>query len=145
MSTDSTSERPAIAAGLAVYTDLRGAERAEGMRRAIDMGGVGSVMTALSMEFVFGRVWSRDGLDRRQRSLVTIGLLIGLRHPEELRNHIRIGLTNGLSAREIEEAILQTAAYAGFPAAHMAIAALVEALEDPAAPSTDTDLRTEPT
>lgn len=88
-------------------------------------------MTALSMEFVFGRVWSREGLDRRQRSLVTIALLIGLRQTDELKNHLRIGLTNGLHPREIEEAILQTAVYAGFPAAHVAITALAEALQDP--------------
>jgi 4-carboxymuconolactone decarboxylase len=62
--------------GLTAYGRLRGPERAEGMRCAIDSGGVGSAMTALAMEFVFGRVWSRNGLDPRLRSLVTIGILI---------------------------------------------------------------------
>jgi len=139
MAADQMALSPGIDAGLAVYSELRGAERADRMRRAIDGGGVGADMTALSMEFVFGRVWSRPGLDRRQRSLVTIALLIGLRQADELKNHLRIGLTNGLSPREIEEAILQTAAYAGFPAAHVAITALAEALANPTVSSTVQD------
>ncbi len=117
--------------GLAVYAGLRGTERAEAMRQTVDSGGVGSAMIAMSMEFVFGQVWSRDALDAQQRSLVTIGLLIALRQTEELKNHIRLGLTNGLTIRQIEEATIQAAAYAGFPAAHSANNALLDVLQDP--------------
>ena len=49
---------------------------------------------------------------------------------EELKNHIRIGLTNGLTVRQIEEATIQAAAYAGFPAAHTASNAILEVLQD---------------
>jgi 4-carboxymuconolactone decarboxylase len=122
------STRPDIAAGLSAYGRLRGPERAEGMRNAIDGDTVGASMTALSMAFVFGQIWSRDGLDAKQRSLVTIGILIALRQTDELKNHIHIGLTNGLTAREIEEATIQASAYAGFPAARVASNALVEVL-----------------
>jgi 4-carboxymuconolactone decarboxylase len=108
---------------------LRGANRAERMRSTIDSGEVGSTMTALAMEFVFGRVWARGGLDRKQRSLVTIGILIALRQTDELKNHVHLGLRNGLSTHEIEEAIIQAAAYAGFPAAHAASNVLIEVLE----------------
>ncbi len=118
-----------ITDGLTAYGKLRGAERAEGMRRAIDSGGVGSVLTALAMEFVFGRVWSRDGLEPRLRSLVTIAVLIAIRQTDELKNHLSLGLNNGLSVQEIEEAILQAAAYAGFPAARVASNALIEVLD----------------
>jgi 4-carboxymuconolactone decarboxylase len=114
--------------GLTTYGKLRGPERADGMRRAIDSGGVGSAMTALAMEFVFGRVWARTVLDPRLRSLVTIGILIALRQTHELKNHISLGLSNGLTAQEIEEAIIQAAAYAGFPAAHVASQALSDVL-----------------
>jgi AraC-like DNA-binding protein/alkylhydroperoxidase/carboxymuconolactone decarboxylase family protein YurZ len=78
------------------------------------------------------QLWSRGVLDARQRSLVTIAILIALRQTEELKNHIRIGLTNGLTVREIEEATIQAAAYAGFPAAHAASNAILEVLQRPA-------------
>lgn len=126
------SSSKGVAEGLAVYSSLRGHERAEKMRNAIDSGGVGSTLTTLSMEFVFGKIWSREGLDRQRRSLVTIGILIALRQTDELKNHIRIGLTNGLSVSEVEEAILQAAVYAGFPAARCASNALLDVLQEAA-------------
>jgi 4-carboxymuconolactone decarboxylase len=60
--------------------------------------------------------WSRPGLTRQQRSLLNIGMLTALNRPHELEIHIRGALRNGLSKVEIREALLQTAAYCGFPA-----------------------------
>jgi hypothetical protein len=57
------------------------------MRNEIDAGGFGSAMMALAVDFVFGSIWTRPGLDRKQRSLVTLGILIALRRTEELKNH----------------------------------------------------------
>jgi len=130
MTNELASTRQGVLHGLAIYAGLRGTERLERMRRTIDSGDLGSTMTAMAMEFVFGRVWSRGVLDAAQRSLVTIGILIALRQTEELKNHIRIGLTNGLAVRQIEEATIQAAAYAGFPAAHTASNAILEVLQD---------------
>ena len=130
MTDELTSTRRSVLDGLAIYARLRGTERADAMRRTVDSGNVGSTMTAMSMEYVFGQVWARDILDAKQRSLVTIGILIALRQTEELKNHIRIGLTNGLTVRQIEEATIQAAAYAGFPAAHIASNAILEVLQD---------------
>lgn len=70
-------------------------------------------------------------LDAKQRCLVAIGILIALRQTEELKNHIRIGLTNGLTVRQIEEATIEAVAYAGSPAAHTAGNVILEALHDP--------------
>jgi len=115
--------------GQAVYRQLRGNARARSMQKAMGAtrdGTFGAAMTTLSMDFVFGRVWARDGLNRRDRSLVTLGILIALRQTDELRNHIRIGLTNGLTESELEEVLMQAAAYAGFPAAHAASEAATE-------------------
>jgi 4-carboxymuconolactone decarboxylase len=131
MTDEIASRRQGVLDGLAIYAGLRGTERAEAMRRTVDSGDVGSTMTAMSMEFIFGQIWSRDVLDTKQRSLVTIAILIALRQTEELKNHIRIGLTNGLTVRKIEEATIQAAAYAGFPAAHTASNAILEVLQDP--------------
>ncbi|MCP2091688.1 UNVERIFIED_ORG: 4-carboxymuconolactone decarboxylase [Paraburkholderia sediminicola] len=115
--------------GLAVYEQLRGAARAQNMKASINSGKFGASMTALSMDFVFGSVWAREGLDRRARSLVTLGILIALRQRDELKNHVRIALTNGLSIDEIEEVMIQASVYAGFPAAHAASNATAEVLE----------------
>jgi 4-carboxymuconolactone decarboxylase len=131
MTDELTSTRQGVLDGIAIYAGLRGTERAEAMRRTVDSGDVGSTMIAMSMEFVFGQVWSRDVLNAQQRSLVTIAILIALRQTEELKNHIRLGLTNGLTVRQIEEATIQAAAYAGFPTAHTASNVLLEVLQDP--------------
>ena len=73
-----------------------------------------------AMETVFARLWLRPGLDRRSRSLLTIGMLIGLGSHDELGIHFRIGLNNGLSVEELEEIIYHASGYAGFPAASTA-------------------------
>ncbi|MGH8782931.1 carboxymuconolactone decarboxylase family protein [Paraburkholderia sp.] len=121
--------KPSIEQGLAVFEQLRGAERSQQMKSSIDNGAFGAAMTALSMDFVFGSVWARDGLDRRARSLVTLGILIALRQRDELKNHVRIALTNGLTVDELEEVMIQASVYAGFPAAHAANNAAIEVLE----------------
>lgn len=69
----------------------------------------------------WGEVWSREGLDRRARSLVTLGVLVALHAHEELAVHVRGAVRNGLSADEIGEALLHTAVYAGIPAAMAAL------------------------
>ena len=116
--------------GLDFFSEIRGAERAADMREAIGKNAFGSAMLALAVGFSFGAVWTRPGLDRKQRSLVTLGILIGLRQTEEFKNHVRIGLTNGLSVSEIEEVLIQAAAYAGLPAAHAACNAAAQVLRD---------------
>ncbi|MFT4233837.1 MAG: 4-carboxymuconolactone decarboxylase [Microbacterium sp.] len=68
----------------------------------------------------WGDIWSRPGLDRRSRSIAVITALIALGHHEELAMHLRAGLTNGLTVDEIKEVILQSAIYAGVPAANTA-------------------------
>jgi 4-carboxymuconolactone decarboxylase len=116
--------------GLELLSEIRGAERAAELRDAISGGGFGSAMMALAVDFVFGSIWTRPGLDRKQRSLVTLGILIALRRTEEFKNHVQIGLRNGLTVGEIEEALIQATAYAGFPAAYAASNAAAEVLCD---------------
>ena len=68
----------------------------------------------------WGDVWSRPGLDRRSRSVAVLSSLIALGHHEELAMHLRAALRNGLTIDEIREVILQSAIYAGVPAANTA-------------------------
>ncbi len=83
-------------------------------------GGVADELGDLSLDHVFGALWTRPGLDRRSRSLVTLGALIALRADQELRFHFQIALRNGLTIEEIEEVIYHMTGYAGYPAASTA-------------------------
>ncbi|BBY02187.1 carboxymuconolactone decarboxylase family protein [Mycobacterium seoulense] len=80
-------------------------------------GGIADELGDLGLVHVFGALWNRPGLDRRSRSLVTLGALIALRATGELKSHFPIALRNGLSIEEIEEVIYHMTAYAGYPAA----------------------------
>ncbi|KAJ5936008.1 hypothetical protein N7454_005306 [Penicillium verhagenii] len=70
----------------------------------------------LLQRLVGGSVWARPGLDRKQRSLLNIGMLCALNRGAELAVHVRGGVTNGLSETEIREALLQVSIYVGMPA-----------------------------
>ena len=71
-------------------------------------------------EFAWGTIWTRPGLDRRSRSMITLTALIARGHHEELALHIRGALRNGLSREEIKEVLLQAAVYCGVPDANAA-------------------------
>jgi len=85
----------------------------------------------LVTRFAWGSVWTRPGLDRRSRSIVTLTALVAGRHWDELEFHLRAALRNGLSAGEISEVLLQTAVYCGMPAANTAFAVARRVLEEP--------------
>jgi 4-carboxymuconolactone decarboxylase len=74
----------------------------------------------LVTEFAWGTIWTRPGLDRRSRSIITLTALIARGRDEELALHIRAALRNGLSRDEIKEVLLQTAVYCGVPDANAA-------------------------
>jgi 4-carboxymuconolactone decarboxylase len=68
-------------------------------------------------QFAWGEVWNRPGLDRRTRSLLNLAMLTALNRPHELKLHIKGALNNGVTQAEMREVFLQTAIYAGVPAA----------------------------
>ncbi|MDT0328457.1 bifunctional 3-oxoadipate enol-lactonase/4-carboxymuconolactone decarboxylase PcaDC [Nocardiopsis lambiniae] len=70
--------------------------------------------------YAWGSVWTRPGLDRRSRSMITLTALIARGHHEELAMHVRAALRNGLTVGEIEEVVLQSAIYCGVPDANSA-------------------------
>jgi len=91
-------------------------------------GSIADELGDLGLDHVFGALWTRPGLDRRSRSLVTLGALIALRATDELKFHFPIALRNGLSIEEIEEVIYHMTGYAGFPAAATARAVACQVL-----------------
>jgi len=74
----------------------------------------------LITEYAWGTIWTRPGLDRRSRSMITLTALVARGHHEELAMHIRAARRNGLSVDEIKEVLLQTAIYCGVPDANTA-------------------------
>ncbi len=72
--------------------------------------------------YAWGEIWSRPGLSRAERSMITLTALVVLRQEEELAMHLRAALRNGLTPDQISEVLLHTAVYAGVPAANRAFA-----------------------
>lgn len=90
--------------------------------------------TAPFQEFItkmaWGSVWTRDGLPRRERSMITLAVLCALRCEDELAMHVRAALRNGLTPEEIREVLLHTAVYAGVPASNSAFARAQQVLRE---------------
>ena len=80
--------------------------------------------------YAWGEVWSRPGLSRHARSLVTLGMTIALNREDEFRLHLRAALNNGVTRDEIQELLLHSAIYCGVPAANHAFKVAAEVLQN---------------
>jgi len=114
MSETTTRYRLGMATRRAVLGDPH-VDRADSGKTAFDAD-----FQAFITEGAWGSVWSRPGLTRRERSLVTIALLAALGHDEEVAMHVRATANTGASPEDIKEALLHVAVYAGVPAANRA-------------------------
>lgn len=101
-------------AGLAVRREVVGADY---VQSALD-GATALTwpLQELVTEYCWGEIWTREGLSRRDRSLLNLGMLAALNRGQEFRLHVRGALNNGLSREEINEALLQVTIYCGVPA-----------------------------
>ena len=75
---------------------------------------------ALITRHAWGEIWTRPGLPRHTRSLLTIGLMVALNRSDEFKLHVRAAFNNGVTRDEIKEVLMQCAIYAGIPAANSA-------------------------
>ena len=100
--------------GLEIRTAVLGKEYVEKSLASVD--DLSRPMLELATEYCWGRVWSRPGLARRDRSLLNLAMLSALNRPHELKIHVKGALTNGLTRAEICEVFLQVAIYCGIPA-----------------------------
>jgi 4-carboxymuconolactone decarboxylase len=80
--------------------------------------------------YAWGEIWSRPGLTRQERSIVTLTVLAALQHEEELAMHVKAALRNGLSEAQIQEVLLQVGLYAGVPVANRAFAIAKRAIAE---------------
>jgi 4-carboxymuconolactone decarboxylase len=85
-------------------------------------GDIAPKFAELTDKVLFGDVWERPGLSKRDRSLVTVSALIAMNRPDQLRSHLQRARDNGLSETELVEAITHLAFYSGWPNAVTAIA-----------------------
>ena len=87
-------------------------------------------LAELRNSVLYGDVWERPGLSKRDRSLITVAALTALYRTDELRGHIRRALDNGVTREEIGELITHMALYSGWPTAVNAVRAASEAFSD---------------
>lgn len=114
-----------MARGLEVAGTLWGA-RASGQELPAQK--IAPEFFGLVAQFVFGMFWSRPNLDLRSRSLCTVAQLAALGKPDELRLHLHGALHLGITREELLEVLMQTACYAGVPAAVQALNAAADVL-----------------
>jgi 4-carboxymuconolactone decarboxylase len=122
-------------------TDADRAERGMGIRREVlgadyvdAASAAATPFTApfqdLITRYAWGEIWGRPGLARTERSMITIAMMVALRQEHELALHLRAGLRNGLTPTQIQEILLQSAVYAGVPAANRAFAIAQQVLAE---------------
>lgn len=85
------------------------------------IGDFAPTLVDLTDRVLFGEVWERPELSKRDRSLVTVAALIALNRPDQLRHHLARALENGVQKEELIEAVTHLAFYAGWPSAMGAI------------------------
>jgi 3-oxoadipate enol-lactonase/4-carboxymuconolactone decarboxylase len=106
---------PAYDAGMAVQREVLGEAHVD--RATAEARDLTREFQEFVTEYAWGGIWTRPGLDRRSRSLITLTALIARGHHEEFALHVRAARTNGLTNDEIKELILQSAVYCGVPEA----------------------------
>jgi 4-carboxymuconolactone decarboxylase len=113
--TNEGTHRQTYEAGLQVRREVLGEAHVD--RSLAQVSDFSRPIQELVTEYCWGVVWTRDGLERKTRSLLNIVMLTALNRSHELAVHVRGAITNGATIAEIQEALLQTAVYVGVPAA----------------------------
>ncbi len=101
--------------GLQVRREVLGAAYVDPQIAATDT--FTKTMQDMVTEYCWGAAWTRPGLDRKQRSMLNLAILIALNRSHEFKTHVRGALTNGLTKDDILEVIVQCMIYCGVPAA----------------------------
>ena len=123
---DTRTVRELYDAGLAVRRDVLGDAHVD--RATAGATDLTRDFQQFITQYAWGGIWTRPGLDRRSRSLITLTALVARGHHEELAMHLRAARTNGVTVEEIKELLLQTAIYCGVPDANTAFRIAQEVL-----------------
>jgi 4-carboxymuconolactone decarboxylase len=84
----------------------------------------------LIARYAWGEIWSRPGLPKETRSMLTLAMMVALNRPDELRMHLRAAVNVGVTREQIQEVLLQSAIYCGLPAANSAFHIAVEVFSE---------------
>lgn len=115
-------------AGLAVRKSVLGAEFVENAIASAD--DFNRPLQELVTEYCWGACWTREGLSKKERSMLNLAMLTALNRPHELKMHVKGALRNGLTKEQIREVLIQTAIYCGVPAAVDAFRTAKEAINE---------------
>ena len=114
--------------GLAIRKEVLGEEQVN--KALSSMTDFNKEMQQLVTEYCWGEVWTRPGLEKKQRSLINLAMLCALNRAHEFKLHVRGALRNGCTEEEIKEVLLQVSIYCGVPAAMEAFRNAQEVLEE---------------
>jgi 4-carboxymuconolactone decarboxylase len=116
--------------GRRIIREMMGEETAAKLIGSAESPTFGSAISKYAIDEAFGEIWARPGLDRKSRSLITMAVMVALRQPHEYAIHMNIGLNNGLTVDEIEEALIQTLPYVGYPTVSTALNAALDVIKE---------------
>ncbi|ATF88847.1 carboxymuconolactone decarboxylase family protein [Burkholderia gladioli] len=115
MTMPSEFDTPQFAKGLAVRREVLGAAYVD--KSVNEVEDFMKPIQKITTEWCWGEIWTRDGLERRVRSMINLAMLTALNRPHEIALHVRGALNNGVTVDEIQEVLLQACIYCGVPAA----------------------------
>ena len=114
--------------GLAIRKEVLSAEYVE--KSLANANDFTMAIQTLATQWAWGAGWSREGLPRRDRSIINLAMLMALGHFPELRLHVRGALRNGVTVEEIKEVLIHATMYCGLPAGMEAFKYANEAIQE---------------
>ena len=116
--------------GIAFITEVMGAKFGNSFAEGVRGDGFGSPIARMAASWAFHEAWQDTAITRKEKSIALIGALVASRQPLELKNHVKVGLANGLTAAEIEGILIQLTPYIGLAPISTALSAVTEALRE---------------
>lgn len=122
--------------GLGFVSEVLGEPFAQSMRTFAGADEFGAPICRMALNFAMADAWGHEGIDRKKKSIAVMSALIATGQSKELKNHVKIGLANGLTVAEFEGLLIQLVPYLGFPCIATATTTMVEALREAGVPLT---------
>jgi 4-carboxymuconolactone decarboxylase len=132
MSAQEEAQQQSLEAALGILREMLTDAQYQGMAERIESAADDFGRTAFRRSIAngYGDTWTREGLTRKERSLLTIGLMIGLRTPTELGHQFKMAIRNGFTPRQIEEMLIHAQPYAGILVTAAASAVARQSLDE---------------
>lgn len=116
--------------GVAFISGIMGDQFGNAFRDAAEGDRFASGITRMAASWAFHDAWQHEGITRKEKSIAIISALIASRQSLELKNHVKIGIANGLTTSELEGLLIQLTPYVGFPCIASGTSAVIEAMRE---------------